>query len=34
MVLLNDGSLVLKNRPRGGLSAVITLPVMKTKRRA
>lgn len=34
MVLLNDGSLVLKNRPRGGLCAVITLPVMKTKRRA
>lgn len=34
MVLLNDGSLVLKNRPSGGLSAVITLPVMRTKRRA
>ncbi|MCC8178362.1 MAG: HAMP domain-containing protein [Cloacibacillus sp.] len=34
MVLLNDGSLVLKNRPSGGLCAVITLPVMKTKRRA
>lgn len=34
MVLLNDGSLVLKNRPRGGLCAVITLPVAETKRRA
>ena len=34
MVLLNDGSLVLKNRPRGGLCAVITLPVAETRRRA
>ncbi|MDO5115652.1 MAG: ATP-binding protein [Synergistaceae bacterium] len=33
MVLLNDGSLVLKNRPQGGLCAIITLSAAETRRR-
>ena len=33
MVLLNEGSLVLKNRPQGGLCAMITLPTIEAKKR-